>query len=195
MPKVFQEYKEEAKNRILEKTLEIFEKKGYRKTKIDDIAKELGVSKGAIYPYFNSKEELFKEAITFSQENMEAEIFEKIPESDLDGNELFELFLSNMTKGNQKLGIEILSLSTNDPNFMEIVSEHIKKDIKILEEFFSRQKRKGILQENTDTKDLAEKITVLLFGLNSMMVYDMTEERAKEIWNTTVRLWIEDYRD
>src|SRR5947209_1038167 len=61
MPRVVPEYKEEAKTRILSAANRVFGEKGYRQATMDDVAKKLGVSKGAIYLYFASKEELFEE--------------------------------------------------------------------------------------------------------------------------------------
>jgi AcrR family transcriptional regulator len=42
----------------------VFANRGYENTKMEDIAAELGISKGTIYFYFNSKENLYM-AITF----------------------------------------------------------------------------------------------------------------------------------
>lgn len=41
----------------------MFNAKGYATTKIDDVAHAAGVTKGTVYLYFDSKEELFKAAI------------------------------------------------------------------------------------------------------------------------------------
>jgi len=60
MPKVVPEYKEEAKSRILDAANKVFAEKGYHEATMDDIAKRLGVSKGAIYLYFSSKEDLYR---------------------------------------------------------------------------------------------------------------------------------------
>lgn len=48
----------ETKERILEATLEEFEKNGYRKAKIMDITKKAGVGYGTFYQYFKNKSEL-----------------------------------------------------------------------------------------------------------------------------------------
>jgi len=60
MPRVVPEYKEEAKNRIVSAANQVFAEKGYRQATMDDVAKKIGVSKGALYLYFASKEELFE---------------------------------------------------------------------------------------------------------------------------------------
>lgn len=46
------------KNKIIAQSIELFEKKGFSQTSIQDIVSSLGVTKGTFYYYFTSKEEL-----------------------------------------------------------------------------------------------------------------------------------------
>ena len=55
----------DKKNQILDAALQIFVKKGYSETRMDDIVKASGMSKGAIYHHYSSKKELFLELIDF----------------------------------------------------------------------------------------------------------------------------------
>ncbi len=43
--------------------LELFVERGYSATRLDDVAARAGVSKGTLYLYFSSKEELFKAVV------------------------------------------------------------------------------------------------------------------------------------
>jgi AcrR family transcriptional regulator len=52
---------EERRALILETAARHFEEKGYAGTSVDDIARELGVTKAAVYHYWGSKEELLTE--------------------------------------------------------------------------------------------------------------------------------------
>ena len=65
MPKVVPEYKQQARQMIIEVGAAVFIDRGYYGTKMDDIAETMGVSKGAIYQYFKSKEQLFSDVIEF----------------------------------------------------------------------------------------------------------------------------------
>lgn len=49
------------KMEFLETALELFNEKGYEKTTIKDIIETMGVSKGAFYHYFQSKEDIIEE--------------------------------------------------------------------------------------------------------------------------------------
>ena len=48
---------------LLAAALELFVERGYAATRLDDVARQAGVSKGTVYLYFPSKEELFKAVV------------------------------------------------------------------------------------------------------------------------------------
>jgi AcrR family transcriptional regulator len=53
----------ERPRQILEAALEVFGERGLAVSRLDDIAKRAGLSKGTIYLYFPNKEELFREVV------------------------------------------------------------------------------------------------------------------------------------
>ncbi|MCU5518461.1 TetR family transcriptional regulator [Bacillus wiedmannii] len=54
---------EERRKEILETAERLFLTKGYTKTTVNDILKEIGIAKGTFYHYFKSKEEVMDEII------------------------------------------------------------------------------------------------------------------------------------
>ncbi|WP_296511209.1 TetR/AcrR family transcriptional regulator [Rhodoferax sp.] len=67
---------------LLEAALELFVEKGFAATRAEEVAKLAGVSKGTLFLYFSSKEELFKAVVRenisgrFAEWNTELETFE-----------------------------------------------------------------------------------------------------------------------
>ena len=59
----FRRRKEDRPQEITEAALAAFAEHGYAATRVDDVAKRAGVSKGLLYLYFKTKEELFKAVI------------------------------------------------------------------------------------------------------------------------------------
>jgi len=55
--------KEARPAELLEAALSLFVEKGYAATRVDDVAQRAGVSKGTLFLYFNSKEDLFKAVV------------------------------------------------------------------------------------------------------------------------------------
>jgi AcrR family transcriptional regulator len=54
---------EERPRQILDAAFEVFAERGLASARLDDIARRAGVSKGTIYLYFPSKEDLFREVV------------------------------------------------------------------------------------------------------------------------------------
>lgn len=59
MPRVTAAHEQEVRDRIVAAALRVFGEKGYRRSTVQDVVRESGLSVGAIYTYFNSKDELF----------------------------------------------------------------------------------------------------------------------------------------
>jgi AcrR family transcriptional regulator len=60
---------DEKRDMMIAAAWKLFEQFGFRRVSMDDIAKAVGVSKGAIYLYFKSKEEIF---IAVTESNLRA---------------------------------------------------------------------------------------------------------------------------
>mgnify|MGYP000846394521 FL=1 len=100
------------KQLILDKSLELFSQKGFAQTSIVDIAKESNISKGLLYHYFLSKEQLFEEILVSSFnsifkyfnvsdddiiksgefENFILEVFKSLEQNYLNWKLIFQLF-------------------------------------------------------------------------------------------------------
>src|SRR5512134_612954 len=59
----FERRKEARPGEILDAALDLFVERGYATTRLDDVAQRAGVSKGTVYLYFDSKEDLFKAVV------------------------------------------------------------------------------------------------------------------------------------
>ncbi len=60
-PQQFEQIREDKKRLIMEVALELFANEGYHSTSISKIAKSANISKGLMYNYFESKEDLLKQ--------------------------------------------------------------------------------------------------------------------------------------
>ncbi len=93
--------KAEKKKQILEAALEVFIAKGYHNVNVSDIARQAGISKGALYIYFKSREELFRELFGFMAQTHRVRFGKKTtshasPESKL--RELISFYLQSYKK-------------------------------------------------------------------------------------------------
>ncbi len=82
----FEEIRQRSIESIKQAAMELFARNGYHSTSISQIAKEAGVSKGLLYNYFDSKEELLREII-MEAVNMGEEMMESLISSSDDASE------------------------------------------------------------------------------------------------------------
>ena len=71
---------EEDRKKIIDHSLETFLREGFYKTKVDDIASQLRISKKTIYKHFSTKEDLVREA-TYGFFNSNRQALQKIMET------------------------------------------------------------------------------------------------------------------
>jgi AcrR family transcriptional regulator len=58
VPKVSEQYAKQRRRDILDGAASVIASKGYQNATVDDICRETGISKGALYGYFSSKEDI-----------------------------------------------------------------------------------------------------------------------------------------
>jgi AcrR family transcriptional regulator len=58
-----QQRSEETRSKIIESAIRLFSTRGYKAASVDDICTEAGISKGAFYHHFESKQALFVELL------------------------------------------------------------------------------------------------------------------------------------
>ncbi len=95
-PEQFEEIRETTTNKIMGVALELFADEGYYPTSISKIAKKAGISKGLMYNYFKSKEELLKAIILHGIESL-MEFFDPNHDGILTNDELIH-FVKQMVK-------------------------------------------------------------------------------------------------
>ena len=84
--------KDEVREQLVQVARQVFAKFGYKKTALDDIAKEARRGKSTIYYYFKSKDEIFKAVIDAESEIRAKEIEKEISKTD-DSREKLKIYI------------------------------------------------------------------------------------------------------
>ena len=93
----------QKRKKIIDKAWELFAKNGYEETKVEDITKDLGISKGSFYTYFATKEELLYEVL----EKIKKEIIENL--KNINVNQMPEKVLEDYVKAKMNHAVKILN--------------------------------------------------------------------------------------
>ena len=162
---------EKTRETLLISAVKVFNNKGFVNATLADIAKESGVTRGAIYHHFGNKDD-FIDAIIQTNKNKMDQVVQKVIDSDndifssikeifntlfqkLESDELYrygeELFLKMQLSGDVKNQSKLKEAS--DEGFTKLVDA------------FDQAKEKGFISKNSDTKRYATMIASAYLGI------------------------------
>lgn len=145
----FDNLPDEKRITILNAGLLCFSRNGYKKSSINDIANEAGVSKASIFYYFGNKENLFLYLCDYT--------FEKL--ASVNNEEIVDLFEETLKVMKNKLMTEAKHPAMYD--FLELVRSQKFDDEKIYAKIdFELAKKCTTLFKNIDIKKLKDEYDV-----------------------------------
>ncbi|MEI7491705.1 MAG: TetR/AcrR family transcriptional regulator [Bacteroidota bacterium] len=139
----FEEIRDTKRRQILYAAIECFATSGYHSVSISDLAKHAGISKGLMYNYFSSKEELLKTIFREVMEEMLG-IFNPGQAGEIDRaillnymNRFFDHLSSSLTLWKMYMAI------FSQPAVLQILEKDIievsDQPLKMLERYFAKQ--------------------------------------------------------
>ncbi len=150
MPTAFTEHeKETIRAQMREKGAKLFEKHGLKKTSVDELTGAVGISKGAFYLFFESKEELFLEILEELEKDFRARIFDFAVSPKTNARPLLADLLNRaLLTWDQYPLLKNLSLADFDYLIRKLppdrIQKHVNQDDDFVNEFLDRIKREGI---------------------------------------------------
>jgi len=178
MPKVTLEYKELVRARILESAHRVFSQKGYREATMDEIAEGLGLSKPALYRYYNSKEELFREIFKLFNQATAKALRESFKGGRLDGETFFALI--DKWGWTPNLFLSAASEAPRNPKLRKILAEGYKTGVDTVGSFIDELKNRGILKDTADSRQIAMGAIAVHDGLLIWEVAGMNREETRK---------------
>jgi len=173
---------EDTATRILNQAMRLFLDKGYHGTSIDDITQSAGITKGALYWYFDSKESLLRRILKEFEKNFLDGLIEGVTEvkgGALDKFEKYIRYISAFAYYNRELCVSFTTLAAElvgahhgtEPEFKKIY----KKYRKFLSELVLQGKKEKVFKEELDPDLAALVMTAFHDGI--LLQWSMNRER------------------
>lgn len=187
--------KEQRRNAILRAARKEFFEKGFRSVTVDSIARRAELSKGAIYLYFKSKEEIYAQILLrdidkfheradtvldpskSASDNLRqyAEVYAAFFFSD---RELFRIFMNFM-------------IQHNPVNFTPNINDHIVKStnqtVIVIEQILQMGVERGEFPKGLDLRICRNALWGLLNGIIALHLFSGREETREERVRTQIR--------
>ena len=144
MPRVTSEYLGRRRDQILAAALRCFAREGFHRTTMQDIVAESGLSPGALYRYFASKEELIAAIATRHHASELALLREAAGRDDVAGalRDLVRAFLARLSDPAEqewrRVTVQLWSEALRSPRVMQIVREGLDGPLAALARLFER---------------------------------------------------------
>jgi AcrR family transcriptional regulator len=179
-PIVSDEYKEKKRKEILASAFACFAKKGFEAATIDDIVAHSGISKGAIYNYFTSKDDIYLELMRGETHETSTELLSKISEFHTAFDKISYLFdvyiaIDPFEENNSKDVIvhyefKIYSSRNKDVNSILNQRKH-EFFIKLISDILEEGKSNGEVNEKINPRLYADLFWSMLDGATIQTLY------------------------
>ena len=196
MPKIID--KVEKKEAILEASIKVFAERGWRNTKIADIAEAAHIGKGTVYEYFRSKDELFAASFQYFMAEAEGIVAGRL-EKISDPLERLEAYISSWADILESKNVEYMEIvldfwaegirnkgGSSSLDLMKFYYDNRTFIEQLLKDCISIDSIKSV-----DTKIVASIIIGALDGLMIQWIMDKNAFDMKEAVSSFARLVIE----
>ena len=177
-PKVSEQYLEDRRNQILDAAVATFSRNGLHQTTIEDIRLEAGLSRGAVYHYFKSKEDIIDAIRGRSARQAEA-IY--ISQTEADDAESVLLGLIDSTVSSMvspasvdanRLAMFLWAESLVNKRIMDGQMPAFKPYLAVLAESVSNAQAEGKVDPGLDPQATARLIAGAVMGLQLQLCWE-----------------------
>ena len=179
----------DTKEHILKTSLLLFLQKSYRDVTLREIVEKTGLSKGAFYHYFTSKEELFKEIANMfmSMGEVDYSSFSKVSLKafykkyiDFLDNSLVEMSNMVITSGDKSFNLNFFLIMfeavSRFPEFLHIELKLHMKDVVAWKNIISIAREKGEILSSSSDEDIAN---LFLYCTDGVFIRFINNDKPK----------------
>jgi AcrR family transcriptional regulator len=189
----------ESKEHILKVAFNLFLQKSFKEVTMKEIVEKTGLSKGAFYYYFTSKEQLFFEVNSYYFSLMAENAFTNIKavtlrQFYLEALDRMGRVLTAFLGGKTEIGDNktfnyftmMFDALSRFPELREKMIAHDRKELDIWKERVARARMSGEIRSKMSDEQIAK---VFLFTSDGVAVRLIMEHRFKDLWDELSGLW------
>lgn len=162
----------DSKSQIVLTALKLFLRNSYKEVSLRDIVNEVGLTKGAFYHYYTSKEQLFEEVVRYFYSHIMITDYYDFPKTSL--KEFYEHYLKILqtphkideVEGDTNFFIFISDAAKRLPTFKEIHLAQRKKELRAWTEIIDIAKRQKEIKSTISNEYLARMFLNISDGIS-----------------------------
>ncbi|WP_346354789.1 TetR/AcrR family transcriptional regulator [Azotosporobacter soli] len=182
------------KTKITIAALRLFLSRGYKYVSIVDVAKEMDITKGGVYHYFESKDELLHASVDFLFSNLKKKFLALFSADKKIREALYEIVVEQSIEkyievllnaesakeigGNENFILEVMQ---NFPEMRNRIDKDHEDICQCIEVNLKKGMENGEVRSDLDAKALALVIWSMLHGQRAICVAEKREEMRRQI--------------
>jgi AcrR family transcriptional regulator len=167
LPKISPAHEQLRRDQILRAALTCFARQGYHATSMDDLVRESGLSVGAIYSYFPSKEDLFL-ALSDERANHTLAALDDLqhrPDTARETVDAFFQWLADELLTLARVNVEFMTVATTSERLRDIQERRCQIVRQFLAALLSEARLRGTVRDDIDVHATAELLLALNEGI------------------------------
>lgn len=184
-----------TRDSLIKATIEIFRAQGYEGTRVKEVAKRCGLTTGAVYSNFGSKDELLAEAMwDASGRSLDEPLYEGIGAPD-SASERLRMVVGNILQAkNRDLHVEAIVATRRSSHFAQVFLDQGKKRRGKLRALIQRGIDEGEFDKDLDLDTAAHLILSILSGVALLGVLPYVEALNEDAWKSMINKLIDSWR-
>jgi AcrR family transcriptional regulator len=174
-----------TRERLVAAAIEVFRRDGYERARVQDIAREAGLTTGAIYANYRGKSELLTEAIGQRTAHELGDLLRSA--GDRSTVELLGLLADRLLRrdGDRPLILEAVVASARDPELAATLRAGIADRHERFGALVERAKERGEIDPAVDTQTMARFCVMLAFGSTVLRTVDV-DAGNRDAWHALI---------
>jgi len=159
------------KEKVIAKGMELFWNEGFHSLGVDKICRETGMTKGAFYNAFKSKEQFLLTTLKAYGDLIEAHLKNQLSNNTSSAFDKLVALYKDMLESQLQNGFKgcfvnnmMSEMATLNANVSKLSDEQFNRFIKVIEPTVQQAQNEGDFEDNLSAKQLAEIIHTMFFG-------------------------------
>lgn len=183
----------DSKQQIVLTALKLFLKHSYKEVSLRDIVNEVGLTKGAFYHYYTSKEQLFEEVVRYFYNHVMITDYKSFPRNSF--KEFLQHYLTVLqtpheideAEGDTNFFIFISDASKRLSGFKEIHLSQRKKELSAWTDIINTAKNSKEIKSNISGEELARMFLNISDGISMNRAFN--RETGEQTINELITEW------
>lgn len=188
----------DTREQIIMISMKLFVHKGFKEVTMKDIVDETGLSKGAFYHYFESKEKVFEEVVKHFYNDMMITDYSDFPQTSL--KEFYRFYLKRLENSSDGIDDKDDDINTlvfisdalrKVPSFLSIHEAQRQKERAAWANIVAIARQKGEIHSRMTDEDIAKMFLNLSDGIALNRMFNPKENASQEMkrdWDNLYKL-------